>query len=206
MARAAISRGDSEAAREQIERASGAAIRAGDPQLLAEMYMELGALLVHASEVPAAIAELEEGISLCTGGDDVASPHGPRNLWRIFGKLAGLKLRAGDHLGALRASETALRSARAVGSLVGEARSLELLAEIRDAGGSTQAAAEHRRAAVDVMRRLGDRRSTAKLLVRSAAGSASPQAQLLLREARELAIAIEWDEGARRISPRPPSS
>jgi serine/threonine-protein kinase len=206
LARAAIARGDAAAARAQIEKASGAAIRAGDPQLVAEMYMELSTLLTHASEIPAAIAELEEGIALCTGGDDETSPRAPRNLWRVFNKLAELKLRAGDIEGATRASETALRSARALHSLVGEARSLELLAEIRDALGNAKLAEEHRRAAVDVMRRLGDRRSTAKLLVRSAAGVKSPQAEALLREARELAIAVEWDEGARHIQANPPSN
>jgi hypothetical protein len=69
--------------------------------------------------------------------------------------------------------------------------------------GNAIKAERYRQAAVDEMRRLGDRRGTAELLL---AGS-GPTRRLLritpasLREARELAAEVGWAEGVRRAKP-----
>ncbi|MCC6998172.1 MAG: protein kinase [Deltaproteobacteria bacterium] len=209
LGRAALARGDSTRARAALERSTGAAIRHGDPGLLAEVYLELGTLLAQLGDVAGAEAELEEGLALCTGGEGLRAQRGPLKLWRLLLKLAEVRLgaAAGSEAGAraaLEAAHGALKQARSAPSLVGQARSHELLSEIHAQINLPARAAEHRMAAIEAMKSLGDRRSTAQLLLRLAsddlAAGASERAKTHLEEARELAHAVEWREGARQTN------
>jgi hypothetical protein len=66
--------------------------------------------------------------------------------------------------------------------------------------GSTEHAVEHRRQAVDELRRVGDRRSTAELLIALAdpEGASVVEAKAFLKEADVLAGEIGWQEGVDR--------
>jgi hypothetical protein len=66
--------------------------------------------------------------------------------------------------------------------------------------GDVQAALEHRRLAVEELRRVGDRRSTAELLIALADpdGASAIEAKAWLAEADALAGQIGWQEGVDR--------
>src|SRR5207248_221214 len=80
------------------------------------------------------------------------------------------------------------------------ARAHLLLAEAQHRRDDDLAAA-HRRAALEELRRLGDRRGIASLLLESASTDAHDTltAKRWLLEAQELARQVEWEEGRLRI-------
>jgi hypothetical protein len=77
-----------------------------------------------------------------------------------------------------------------------------LLATLYEKAGHAQKAERYRQAAIEEMRRLGDRRGTAELLL----AGGDPTRRLLritpasLREARELADEVGWAEGVKRAN------
>src|SRR6185312_9719644 len=99
---------------------------------------------------------------------------GPEPLWRMLITLAELARRAGHQENARRAGAQALHHAERVQSSLGRARAHTLLGAIEHALGQADRAAEHRRAAATEMRRVGDRRSTAELLITLADPKAMP--------------------------------
>src|SRR5581483_7195563 len=116
--------------------------------------------------------ELWEGMMLCTGGDGPEVDSGPDQMWRMLLTLGELSRRAGRLDGARSFGLQALRHADRVHSPLGRARVHAFLGHVDQTMGRPQHAAEHRRAAADEMRRVGDRRSTAELLL----ALADPQA------------------------------
>jgi hypothetical protein len=66
--------------------------------------------------------------------------------------------------------------------------------------GDAAAASEHRREAIEALRRLGDRRSTAELLLGCALSEPNDRAapRRWLAEAGELARQVGWREGVAR--------
>jgi len=125
---------------------------------------------------------------------------GPNNMWHLLLRLSHLHRSLKNTQHAARMAEASLGHAHRVRSGVGVARARALLAELFESLGDLEAAQEHRDAAVEEMRRLGDRRGTAELLL---AGSTATSTMVriqpnALREARELATEIGWSEGIRR--------
>jgi hypothetical protein len=123
---------------------------------------------------------------------------GPPEMWRLLVRLAQLASGAGDHQKALSIGEHALTHARRVASRLGSARIQVMLAAECDRVGETEKAASYRQAAIEELRQLGDRRSTAELILSVVAPSRTllkitPPA---LHEARALAKEVGWTEGA----------
>jgi len=204
LARLAMARSQVEAARAEYRQALAQAMRAGDPALIAELYLDLGGILQRDGDLSAAIEELEEGVAICTGGEGLFAESGPPVLWRILLKLAEIHNARREGALALRFGDGALRHARRVRSPVGQARAHELLADIHGTAGRGPESAGHRMEAIDAMRSLGDRQSTAKLLLDLAGAEitvgAADRARPRLAEALGLAEAVEWAEGVRRSS------
>jgi serine/threonine-protein kinase len=179
--------------------------KAGDAQLLAELYLEFGGLCVRRGDLEAAIDELTEGINLCTGGEGAEAEVGPGVLWRLIARHAETLQAAGDTPAALAVARHALRHAQRVQSLVGEARVHTLFGQLHDVAGDAKLAATHRTQALDMMRRLGDRRSTAELLLADvqsllSTGGIRRDTVTRLQEASQLAASVGWKEGVRRSS------
>ena len=199
-----MARSQVEAARAEYRQALAQAMRAGDPALIAELYLDLGGILQRDGDLSAAIEELEEGVAICTGGEGLFAESGPPVLWRILLKLAEIHNARREGALALRFGDGALRHARRVRSPVGQARAHELLADIHGTAGRGPESAGHRMEAIDAMRSLGDRQSTAKLLLDLAGAEitvgAADRARPRLAEALGLAEAVEWAEGVRRSS------
>jgi hypothetical protein len=128
---------------------------------------------------------------LCTAGDGPAIGFGPEPMWRMLLVLGDLTRRAGDLRGARSYGLHAVRHAARVASGLGVARAHAFLGQTEDALGEARNAAEHRRLAVEQLRRVGDRRTTAELLL----ALATPAG---LREAESLARQVGWQEGVDR--------
>jgi len=181
-----------------IRKAIGHAIASGDGGLISELYLDLAAVLTRAGDADSARRELEEGVDLVTAGEGMTARGGPAELWRMLVRLAQLASGAGDHPRALAIAEQALVHARRVASRLGSARIQVMLAAECDRVGETEKATSYRQAAIEELRQLGDRRSTAELILSVVA----PTRTLLritppaLHEARALAREVGWTEGA----------
>ncbi|MEZ4398747.1 MAG: protein kinase [Kofleriaceae bacterium] len=185
-----------------LQRAIGAAIATGDGSLIAETYLDLASVLIRQGKSDAAARELQESIDMMTLGDGPRSPRGPDNLWKVVLKLAQVAAASGDLHRAAEQAEYALAQAQRVNAAVGVARSRALLASAYEKLGNHILAERHRRGAVDEMRRMGDRRGTAELLLYGA-GPGRTLMKLgaeVLQEAQELAQEVGWTEGQTRAS------
>ena len=203
LARAAASRGANQRAKLELGQALEAAVRARDLDVLAEVILANATFLAEHGSVEAAQEELARGLARLTGGDGLhQGPSPPRPMWRILLKnaeLLGLRL---EPESGTRYGQAALEVAARTGSLVGQARAHALLADLCLVSGRPEDARRHRQEAVRAMRGLGDRRTTAQLLIDlgkdELRSGAKDRGRQYLTEARSLAVAIEWGEGVAR--------
>jgi len=181
-----------------LRKAIGHAIASGDGTLISDLYLDLATMLTRAGDAEAARRELEEGIDLVTLGEGMSALGGPPELWRMLVRLAQLASGAGDHARALVVGEHALQHAHRVASRLGSARIQVMLSTECDRLGDSDKAERYRQAAITELRELGDRRSTAELLL----AVVSPGRTLLritppaVAEARTLAQEVGWTDGA----------
>jgi tetratricopeptide (TPR) repeat protein len=183
-----------------LQRSVGAAIATGDGELIAETYLDLAAVLIRVSKGANARRELEEAIDMVTLGEGGGSARAPRNLWRLTLKLAQLAVTDQELQRAVELGEMTLAQAQRVGARAGAARVQSLLASCHERLGNHMLAERHRRSAVDELRKMGDRRGTAELLLYGTGPGRtlmriSPE---VLKEARELASEVGWTEGEER--------
>ena len=199
------SKGEVPEALRSLREAIGLSIISGQRDLLCELYLDVATTQLREGQVAEATAELEEGIDLVTAGEGGAGTDGPPSLWRLLLRLAQLYALEGKRPEAVRAGQHALRHANRVGARVGAARIQSMLAGQLEELGDTERARELRRAAVEEMRRLGDRRATAELLLDGARPTKTyaPIGPSSLREAQELAEEIGWTEGVERARALP---
>lgn len=180
-----------------MQRGIGLLMMVGNTELLAEMYLDLSAIHLSRKDRDVAISELSEGLNLVTMGEGKNATTGPTILWRLLLRLAQLHGENDDHDRALELAESALIHARRIRSRIGSARVQAALASIYESVGNLVMANQYRAAAVNEMRRLGDRRGTAELLL----AHISPTRTLVrvdpeeLREAHQLASEVGWNEG-----------
>ncbi len=192
-----MSENDIDAAIALLRDGIGLGITTGNTELLAELYLDLSTMYLRNGEPVGAATELEEAVNLLTVGEGPRATGAPASMWHILLRLAHLYSSLDRMQDAIRTGEDALAQARSHHTAVGSARALALLAELYEAKKDFGKAAQYRERAVDEMRRLGDRRGTAELLLAGAAPTRSlvrikPHS---LREARDLAQEIGWREG-----------
>jgi tetratricopeptide (TPR) repeat protein len=165
LGRLALAGDQAELAVGHLRRALQLAIRAGDAELIVELYLDLATAHLRSGDTDRALREVEEGLDVVTLGDGAAAEKGPRSLWRLLQLAAKLHRSGGRRAEALAAANHALRHADRAGSPVGRGRLHALLATLYEQERDFQAAARHRQCAIDELRRLGDRQSTAELLL-----------------------------------------
>ncbi len=170
--------------------------------ILTDAYLDLATMCLRAGDVKAAIRELEEGIDLVTMGEGPKVRRAPAKFWRLLLRLTQLYGSEGQWNRAIETGKHSLRLAQAGKNIVGAARSYATLAGLHEELGNVDKAQGFRRRAIDDMRELGDRRTTAELLL---AGSRPTQTvrritPASVREARVLAEEVGWDEGVRQAS------
>jgi serine/threonine-protein kinase len=205
----ALATGDPAKAVDWLQQAVGAALRAGQRNMLCQTYIDLADALHGMGDLERAIAELDQAIDVITLGEGMKTVNPPDRLWRV-GKALAEKLQAAGRLPEAREMAlAALAHARRLGWQHAQGRISALLASICEAAGDAGSALRFRANAIDEMRKLGDRRSTAELLIESvhAAKKQRPVSENTpvatwianpdetLRLAVRLAAEIGWDEG-----------
>ena len=195
-----ISGGKVAQAIETLHRAIGQLIMVGDMDLIAEFYLDLASMYERQEDVQAAIDELIEGTDLVTLGEGEKATSGPNALWRMLNRQARLQGLLGRDDQSLRLAESALIHARRVRSRIGSAKVQTLLASYYEKIANHELAQQYRDAAVNEMRKLGDRRGTAELMLAGLAPTrtlwrSDPE---YLKEAKELADEVGWSEGVQR--------
>jgi serine/threonine-protein kinase len=189
-----------ESAREHLLEAVAVALGGSDPNNVAELYLDLADVLARLNDTTGAERELWEGIMLVTGGDGPEATAGPEALWRMLLQLGDLSRRSGKLDQARSYGMQALRHADRVGSALARAKTHAFLGTVHQGLARPQQAAEHRRSAAEEMRRVGDRRSTAEMLLALADPQVvpGPDAKAWLKEADQLANQVGWQEGVQR--------
>jgi tetratricopeptide (TPR) repeat protein len=195
-----LTEGDLAGGAATLRKAIGHAIAAGDGELITEMYLDLSSVLMRTGDLDGARRELSECLDMVTLGEGAGARSGPDSLWRAIMRLAQIADGAGEVGTAAELGEHALVHARRVRSRLGSARVQSFLASVCERAGQTAKAERYRQAAVEEMRKLGDRRGTAELLLATTSPTrtiprVSPQ---LLGEARDLAREVGWSEGSAR--------
>ncbi|MCP4446904.1 MAG: protein kinase [Myxococcales bacterium] len=172
--------------------------------ILTDAYLDLATMCLRAGNVEEAIRELEEGIDLVTMGEGPKVRRAPAKFWRLLLLLAQLYGAEGDPARAIEIGKHAARLAHASNSAVGTARSYATLAGLHEETGQLDKAQGFRRRAIDDMRELGDRRTTAELLLAESRPTQTVRriTPASVREARVLAEEVGWDEGVRQASGR----
>jgi len=177
-----------------MEQAVRSAILGMDPELLNEMYIELGKVLSGLGKWSTASEELTEGVLLVTGGDGPQSQSAPRSFWRLLSQLAEIQFQQKQLDLAAATAYHALHQAQREDTLIGQARCHHQLSQFLDRMDREGAAEEHHASALAAFRRLGDRRSIAECMIDHAAKRPQEHAELL-REAQVLARQVGWDDG-----------
>ncbi|HWM85860.1 MAG TPA: protein kinase [Kofleriaceae bacterium] len=206
-----LAAGDAQAAAGHLLSAAGAALRAGDREALCQIYLDLAQALERAGRGDEATAELIQAIDVLTLGEGLARATGPERLWRVGLALAERYAASGQSAEARQAASQALSFARQGGWSHARGRLCALLADLCEQAGDRNAALRYRASAIEEMQVLGDRRTTAELLIATAraarsrqeegGGEAPPDAEWAadpnetIRMAGRLAAEVGWREG-----------
>jgi tetratricopeptide (TPR) repeat protein len=199
LGRVKISQGDVEPGLGCYRDALRHGLMAGERNLLAELYVNLGKTLSDLERFGEAVQEMQEGVDLVTAGEGAGAADVPVGFWRLLLQLAEAEHRTGDSAGATRHAAVALDQARREGSLVGQARCHSSLAQVFEDQHRVEAAERHHAAALDTFRRLGDRQSAAECLL-SRASRCPDRSQDLIQQALTLSRQVAWNEGIRAAS------
>jgi tetratricopeptide (TPR) repeat protein len=197
-----VSEGDTERGLARLREAIAIALTLGSTDLLVELYLELSAVYLRAEEPERALQELEEVINIVTLGEGLRATGGPAAMWRVMLRMARLYDAAKRPDDARATAEAGLAHAERADARPGIAHIHGLLAELCASAGDTAGAERNRRAAMAELRRLGDRRATAELLLAGSGATQEPRGGDAedLREARALAAEVGWTEGVERAN------
>ncbi|HKE16908.1 MAG TPA: protein kinase [Kofleriaceae bacterium] len=205
-----LAAGDSRAATARLQVAAGAALRAGDREALCQIYLDLAHALERSGRADEAIGELVQAIDVLTMGEGLERATGPERLWRVGHALAERLAAAGRLAEARQAAGQALSFATQGGWPWARGRLFAVMADLSEEAGDRAAALRYRACAIEEMQILGDRRTTAELLIatartartRRAAGDAEPSPDEwaadpneTIRMAGRLAAEVGWREG-----------
>ena len=200
--RIALANGDTSSGVGHLRYGIGLGMRIGDRAYLCSAYIDLARAIDRLGQTHAAIDELRQAIDVITLGEGLPCANGPDNLWRIGLHLAERYLRTRQFSRARKAAIGALEQAKQLGSQRGRGRLSALLAHIYDSLGEPAAALRHRATAIESLRGLGDRRSTAELLIDNAHSAGVTQTAMDRRDpnsdmrlAGRLAAEVGWQEG-----------
>jgi len=173
--------------------------------LVSEMYVDLSDVLGRLGRHESAAHELDEGISLVTGGDGAQSTSPPRGFWKLLARAAEAHSALDDLPRSVEMASLALHHAEREQSLVGQARGHLALARLCDEHDQLGLIDEHCSEALAAFKRLGDRRSVAECLLLLASNHPGRRPDLA-HQALDLAQQIHWTDGvgeALRLRSRP---
>ncbi len=199
LGRLAVAWSDPQVAREHLSEALRPAFLLNDPNLVADLYLDIAEVMMASGDEEGAGRELLEGVMLTTGGDELDGTGGPSTLWRLALALAELSRRAGAWDEAHRRARQALKRAERLGGMP-HAQVLAFLSGVDQAAGRLPESLHSCRQALDLLRQMGDRRGVAELLLTMAepGGVDEIERSRWLAEADRTANQIGWREGVAR--------
>ena len=211
-----LTAGEATAAAACLQTGAGAALRAGDRDTLCQIYLDLAQALDRAGRTDEATAELEQAIDVLTLGEGLARATGPERLWRVGLALAERHAAASRPAEARQAASQALSFARQGNWPHARGRLCAFLADLCEQAGDRAGALRYRASAIEEMQVLGDRRTTAELLIATARAAQSRQEDgggpppdewaadpsETIRMAGRLAAEVGWREGVELSKPR----
>ncbi len=199
LARVQVSQDRVEEAMGTFREALRLGLMAGDRELLAELYINLGKTLANRQQWQAAVAEMSEGVDLVTAGEGPGAEDTPACFWRLLVQLAECQIENGGLKPAVELAAAALQQARRHDSGVGKARCHFVLSRVLDLQRNTEAAERHHAAAVQAFRQLGDRQSAAECLLTRAARCPN-RSQDIIQQALSLSKQVAWEQGILKAS------
>jgi tetratricopeptide (TPR) repeat protein len=211
-----LTAGEAAAATASLQTGAGAALRAGDRDTLCQIYLDLAQALDRAGRIDEATAELEQAIDVLTLGEGLARATGPERLWRVGLALAERHASASRPAEARQVASQALSFARQGNWPHARGRLCAFLADLCEQAGDRGGALRYRASAIEEMQVLGDRRTTAELLIATARAAQSRQddgsgpppdewaadPNETIRMAGRLAAEVGWREGVELSKPR----
>ncbi len=181
-----------------LKRALGPAMAAGDREIMAATYEELGRTYAQAGDFTKALSELREGLDMFTLGE---GPRAPLDfpVWRYLLRMCDYSRHSKALTDARKWCEHALyhaeRSADRLGILRCHAHMAWVLRDLNQLA----LAEQHLARALDEARHFGDRLTTAQLLIERARARAArgrlEDARRRCEEALRLAQGIQWAAG-----------
>jgi serine/threonine protein kinase/tetratricopeptide (TPR) repeat protein len=190
--------GRSDDALGHLRKALGCALAGGDPATMLGAYHEFGKLYATRGDLDKPLAELREGLDMCTLGE------GPRaavdlKMWRYVMKIGEVHRAKGDLHEARTWIDHALYQAERVRDRLGLLRAHSQMAWVLRDLKQNALAEQHLARALDEARYFGDRLTTAELLIERARARAArgrlAEARRCCEEALRLARGIQWATG-----------
>ncbi len=190
--------GDGATALETLKRALGPAMAAGDRQIMADTYEELGRTYAQGGDFKRALTELREGLDMFTLGE------GPKTqldfpVWRYLLRMCDYSRHGGSLSEARSWCEHALFHAERSSDRLGILRCHAHMAWVLRDLNQLALAEQHLARALDEARHFGDRLTTAQLLIERARARAArgrlEDARRRCEEALRLAQGIQWAAG-----------
>jgi serine/threonine-protein kinase len=181
-----------------LQKALAPVIAAGDRAAILRIYDELGNVHMRQGNDRRALAELREGLDMCTMGE------GPRSdvdldMWRYLLRMCDAMRSTGDISGARAFCEHALHQAERRQDALGRLRCHAQMAFVLREAKQVTLGEKHLCRALDEARYFGDRLTTAELLLERARARAShgkiDDARRSCEEALRLAKAVDWKAG-----------
>ncbi len=181
-----------------LKSALGPAMAAGDREIMAATYEELGRTYAQAGDFKTALAELQEGLDMFTLGE------GPRAalefpVWRYLLRMCDYSRHAKALTEARQWCEHALFHAERTSDRLGILRCHAHMAWVLRDLNQLALAEQHLARALDEARHFGDRLTTAQLLIERARARAArgrlEDARRRCEEALRLAQGIQWAAG-----------
>ncbi len=189
-----------------LRQAIGDAIMHGDAEVLTDLYLELGELLVLSGDTVQALEELNEGQDLVTAGEGPMVSKAPKNLWLLLVKISELRSSQSSDLSnlktAMETASAALIQAERISDSTGIAGAHILLAELHRKASIDEKIDHHISQALKTLRTIGDRKGQVRCLLLAASRKNSGDSEAYREEAYQLAWEIGWPDGMKHATER----
>jgi len=181
-------------ARVALNEAIRLSLSQGKPEILMDAYLDLAEAHDQLDDPEAALAELEEGLLMVSGGIGTNDARAPKNFWRLLLGLAERLRQAGDLSRAAEMGRSALNHAERGESQRGRALAHQLLGLLGNETGDQYSAEGNLSTAITLFRRMGDRRAAAECLLLQAQYRHGSE-DTLIGQALHLSRQINWADG-----------
>ena len=192
--RLASLRGQPDAAKAAFHDAIRLSLAVGKPDVLMDAYQDLAETHAQRGDNSAALAELEEGLLMVSGGEGTRLGKAPKKFWCMLLRLAEQLADDGQLTRAMSTTRDALTHAERDESPRGRALAHRHLGLLGHTNGDQHTAEQNLSTAITLFKRLGDRKSMAECLLIQAQHRPGAE-DTLIGQALQLSRQISWADG-----------